>query len=148
MPADATAYGYFDTSVVVKSYVREEGTARALALSRRYAFLSSALVPVELASALRRHRAEKQLTKGELEWIEHRIREDRPHWMLLEVDARVLDRAENLMRTTPVKTLDALHLASALVFQDETGLRLPFITGDEPQRRAGQALGLDVVFVK
>ena len=46
-----------------------------------------------------------------------------------------------------MRTLDALHLASVLVFQAETDLRPPFITGDAQQRRAAEALGLDVVFV-
>ena len=41
-------------------------------------------------------------------------------------------RAEALAGATPVKTLDAVHLASALVFQPETSLLM---------------LGLDVVFV-
>lgn len=63
-------------------------------------------------------------------------------------DSHVLARAEALAGAAPVKTLDALHLASALVFQSETSLRRPsFITGDAQQRRAADARGRDVVFV-
>jgi hypothetical protein len=60
----------------------------------------------------------------------------------------VLERAEaELSRGTPLRTLDAVHIATALTFQADAGVRMPFITGDQQQRRAGLALGLDVVFV-
>ncbi len=148
MPAERVSLGYFDTSVLVKSYLVEPGTSRALALLRRHALLSSALAPIELVSAIRRHRAHRRLTDHQLTQIESRIQEDRPHWTLLELDSHVLGRAESLTRTLPVRTLDALHLASALVFQGETGLRPPFITADAQQRGAGEVLGLEIVFVQ
>ena len=56
-------------------------------------------------------------------------------------------REANQHFSRAVKTLEALHLASALVFQAETNLRPPFVTGDTQQRRAAEALGLNVVFV-
>jgi hypothetical protein len=64
-----------------------------------------------------------------------------------EVDGHVLLRAESVVGVALVRTPDALHLVSALVFQAETDLRLPFMTGDVQQQRAAEALGLDVVFV-
>lgn len=84
-----------------------------------------------------------------LEMIEARVRESRGFWTLLDVDGRVLQRAEDeLRRGAPLHALDAVHLATAFTFQAEAGVRLPFITGDEQQRRAGLALGLAVVFVE
>jgi uncharacterized protein len=146
MPADGT-FAYFDTSVLVKSYVAEPGTPAALRLLGRYAILSSAIATVELASAIRYHRAQRKLTARELSRIEARIADERPLWNLLAVDGSVLERAEALTRVMAVKTLDAVHVASALVFEHETGLRVPFVTGDDQQRRAATALGLAVVFV-
>jgi hypothetical protein len=105
------------------------------------------LAPVELTSALRRRRAERRLTEGAVEWIRDRVREDRLHWTLVELDASVLARAEDLTISAAVKTLDAVHLASALVLQGTGALAVPFITGDLQQRAAAAALGLDVVFV-
>lgn len=148
MPADRSAWAYFDTSVLVKCYVEERGTPEAVSLIGRHAVLSSALAPIELTSALRRQEASGGLTRRQRAHALARSRVDRVHWTLLEVDIHVLARAEALAGIEPVGTLDALHLASALVFQAETNLRPPFITGDAQQRRAAEALGLDVVFVR
>lgn len=65
----------------------------------------------------------------------------------MEVDREVLLRAESVAGMAPVRTLDAVHVASALVFEAETDLHPSFITGDAGQRRAAEALGLRVVFV-
>ena len=52
---------YFDTSVLVKNYVREPGSARAGQLLRSHAFLSSCIVSVELVSALMRRKSRQEL---------------------------------------------------------------------------------------
>jgi len=62
MPDNRAAWGYFDTSVLVKSYVKEHGTAGARALLQEYAVLSSVITPVELTSALRRRAAMAEIT--------------------------------------------------------------------------------------
>ena len=147
MPADLTTWAYFDTSALVKCYVEEQGTAEAMSLVRRHAVLSSILAPIELTGALRRQQAGGALTRRQRDQVLLRFQADRAQWTLLEMDVHVLARAEALVGAAPVKTLDALHLASALVFQSETSLHPPFITGDVQQRRAADALGLDVVFV-
>jgi predicted nucleic acid-binding protein len=147
MPGEPGAWAYFDTSVLVKCYVAEHGTHDALNLTGRHAVLSSAIAPIEVTSALRRQQAAGGLTRRQCDRALLRVRADRAHWTLMELDSQVLTRAESVAGVAPVKTLDALHLASALVFQAETDLRPPFVTGDAQQRRAAEALGLNVVFV-
>ncbi len=144
MPA---SLGYFDASILVRSYVVEPGTAQALRLLRRHVVVASAIAPVELASALRRCRTEQRLSQSQFEWISTRLREDKEHWTLIEADSAVLTRAEHVTTHTAVKTLDAIHLASALTLQDQARHAVPFITGDLQQRAAAEALGLDLVFV-
>jgi len=149
MPADTPTRAYFDTSVFVKSYVVEPGTSDAVRLIQDHAVVSSALAAVELTSALRRLRRQRRLSRRQLEAIEGRVVADRRFWTLVDVDRRVLERAEEeLRRGAPVRTLDAIHLATALTFEVDADARVPFITGDEQQRRAGIALGLDVIFVE
>jgi len=147
MPVDRSAWAYFDTSVLVKCYVAEHGTPEAVSLIGRHGVLSSTLAPIELASALRSLEVRGGLTRRQRERALARFRADRSHWTLLLPDSSVLARAEALVGTEPVKTLDALHLASALVLQAEMNVRSPFITADMQQRRAAEALGLEVVFV-
>jgi len=45
------------------------------------------------------------------------LQANRAHWTLLQLDSHVLARAEALVGTGPMRTLDAVHLASALVFE-------------------------------
>lgn len=141
------AWAYFDTSAVVKRYVREEGGARARALLRRYRFVSSAVAPVEAVSALCRRRAAGELADAHLAAVIARMRADRAYWELVEVSPLVLARAEELVERTALRSLDAIHMASALLFQAAGGARLPFVTADVRQREAAGALALDVVWV-
>jgi len=46
---------------------------------------------------------------------------------------------------TQVKTLDAVHLASALLFQERAGASVIFATHDARQALAARALGFDCV---
>jgi predicted nucleic acid-binding protein len=58
----------------------------------------------------------------------------------------VLGRAA-LPMATPVKTLDALHLASALLWRERRSPDLVFATHDPQQTRAARALGFECVGV-
>jgi predicted nucleic acid-binding protein len=55
---------------------------------------------------------------------------------------RVVLRRAALPMATAVKTLDALHLASALLFQERRGVTMTFATHDAQQATAARALGL------
>ena len=58
---------------------------------------------------------------------------------------RVVLRRASLPMATVVKTLDALHLASALLFQERRGMSLVFATHDSQQATAARALGFECV---
>lgn len=143
-----TPWAYFDTSVLVKRYVKEQGSAAARRLLQRYRFLSSALAPVEVLSVLSRRRTLGELTQRDFVAIRSRLRKDRSYWELVEVGEIVLNQAEELIKKTGLKTLDALHLASALTFQVASGLTIPFITADVRQRKAAETLGLNLIWVE
>jgi predicted nucleic acid-binding protein len=137
---------YFDTSVVTKRYVREARASFARALLRRHRGVSSAVLPLELMSALCRRREVDDLAPRDFALIQARLSADRARWDLVEVTASVLGRAEQLVQITPLRSLDAIHIASALVIQETAGMRLRFITADHRQRAAAAAAGLEVVW--
>jgi predicted nucleic acid-binding protein len=143
----STRWGYFDSSVLVKRYVREEGSAVTRRLLQRYRVLSSAVAPIEILSALSRRRAAGELTARDFLAIRSRMLRDRAYWELVEMGAIVLSQAEDLVQKTGLRTLDALHVASALTFQTASGLTIPFITADVRQRDAAQTLALNLVWV-
>ena len=76
-----------------------------------------------------------------------RMREDREYWELVEVSPFVLGRAEELIQSTSLRTLDAVHVASALAFESSSGMRVPFVTADARQRDAAGQVALNVVWV-
>ncbi len=139
---------YFDTSVVVKRYVSESGSAVTRRLLRRHAVLSSVLTPVELLSALRRRRSRGELTADQFASVVRELRADRPYWWLLDIDAQVLTRAEQLLKDGPLRTLDALHVASAQLAATMSGTAFPFVTADGRQRDAASHAGFDVIVVE
>lgn len=141
------AWAYFDTSVLLKRYVREDGSLHARDLLRRHRFLSSAILPVETFSALYRRRAGEDLSERHFQAILSRIRHDRMHWELVEVSPQVLAHAEQLIANTGLRTLDAIHVASALTVQTASGIHLPFVTSDKQQREAARSLNIQVLWV-
>lgn len=138
---------YFDTSVVVKRYVEEVRSAQARGFMRRYRLLSSVITPVETVSAVcRRHRA-GELSLTDFDAILARLRTDRAHWELVELSLPIRQRAEQLLQQTALRALDALHIASALIVQEDSGTALPFVTANERQRTAAAGAGLRVLWV-
>jgi predicted nucleic acid-binding protein len=138
---------YFDTSVLVKNYVQEAGSARAGELLHRYTFLSSSIAPVELASALMRRKSRRELTLEDLERILTRVRHDRLHWQLVDVGSSVLSQSEEIFQTVQMRALDAIHVACLLTFQEASRIRVPFITSDGRQRDVAEQMKLDVVWI-
>lgn len=144
----ATRWAYFDTSVLVKRYIKEEGSTTARRLLQRYRFLSSVVAPIEVLSALSRRRTAGELTQRDFLAIRSRLHKDRAYWELVEVGALVLSHAEELVQKTGLRTLDALHVASALTFQSASGLAIPFVTADVRQREAAERLALTLIWVE
>lgn len=140
-------WAYFDTSVLVKRYIKEEGSTVARRLLQRYRLLSSAITPVEVLSALSRRRTAGELTPRDFLAIRSRLHKDRRYWELVEVGAIVLSQAEDLVQKTSLRTLDAVHVASTLSFQAASGLTIPFVTADIKQRNAAETLALNLIWV-
>lgn len=141
-------WAYFDTSVLVKRYIKEEGSTVARRLLQRYRLLSSAITPVEVLSALSRRRTAGELTPRDFLAIRSRLHKDRYYWELVEVGAIILSQAEDLVQKTGLRTLDAVHFASALSFQAASGLTIPFVTADIKQRDAAETLALNLIWVE
>jgi len=141
-------FAYFDTSVVVKRYVSEPGSLQVRTLLRRHDFLSSAITPVELMSALCRRKQNGDLSEEDFTAVLRRVQSDRMRWELVEVGATILSRAEEILQGgTGMRALDAIHVASLITVQAASGIRIPFITNDGRQRDAARHMSLDVVWI-
>jgi len=138
---------YFDTSALVKNYIQEAGSARVRELLGTYELVSSAIAPIELQSAVRRRYRQGEMTSRHHKAILLRVKQDRDFWQLVEPVPQVLTKAEEIVVAYNVRTLDALHLASAIDIQDAMGIPLPFITADERQLAAARDCKLETIAV-
>lgn len=138
---------YFDTSALVKNYFQEAGSARVRELLEAYEFVSSALAPIELHSAVRRRHQQGEMTRANYNAMVSRVKQDRLYWQLVEPVPQVLMKAEEIVAGHNVRTLDAIHIASTLVIQDSIGMALPFITADDRQFAAARECKLEAITV-
>jgi len=142
------APAYFDSSVLLKRYVREKGTDRALVLMHRHLIISAALAPLEMRSALRRLAFEGALSAKAFHVSLKRIQTEREKWDLVAISTEILNSAERLTVDLNVRSLDAIHLACAFACQSRLNRTLPFVTADVSQREGARALGLDTVSIE
>ncbi|MBI1873590.1 MAG: type II toxin-antitoxin system VapC family toxin [Acidobacteria bacterium] len=137
------AHAYFDTSALIKRYIREPGRRQVLQLLHRNNCVVSAVLPVEVRSALRRRVAERTLDERRVPAILRRFAADRAFWTFVEVSREVLASAEILSATHPLRALDAIHVASARLLASRLGSRgFSFVSADTRQTSAAAALGM------
>lgn len=142
-------FAYFDTSALVKRYIRERGSAQVVSLLGRHDLLSSAITPVEIVSALSTKKREGDLSEENFIATLGRIENERARWELVEVAEPVLNRAQEIVQgAVPVRALDAIHIASLIIVEGAAGMRIPLITGDGRQRDAAAQLKLHVVWIR
>jgi len=136
-------WAYFDTSALVKRYVDEAGRRAVLQLLRRHQCVTSVVLPVEFRSALRRRTTDGSLDARRIPEILKRFAADREFWALIEVTSEVLQAAENLVAAHPLRTLDAIHVASAELFADRlAGSEFTFVSADAHQTAVAAAIGM------
>lgn len=141
-------WAYFDTSALVKRYVDESGRREVLRLLRQYEVVTSAVVSVELRSALRRRVVESTLNEDHVSEILKRVAVEREFWALVEVSSSVLAAAETLVAAQPLRALDAIHVASAQLFATRIEQKLVFVSADVRQTTAAADAGLTTRYIE
>jgi uncharacterized protein len=135
---------YVDASVLLRIALRQPD---ALAEWRRIEQgVSSALVATEALRTVDRLRLRAKLPDTEVAGRRAKILEIIATLELVEVDAIVLDRAAQPM-PTELGTLDAVHLATALLWKEMSHTDLTMATHDTALGLAARAHGLPVVGV-
>jgi predicted nucleic acid-binding protein len=139
---DCPMIAYVDSSVLLRMAL---GQPNALAEWRQIdRGVSSALISTESLRTLDRLRVRAALPDTEVAKRRATILNLIGSLELVEIDATVLDRAAQPM-PTELGTLDAIHLASALLWKDATGIDPVMATHDGALGLAAQAHGLKVV---
>ena len=135
---------YLDTSTVLRVLLRQPKPLTIWARwDRAYA---SELFHVDACRVIDRLRLEGALDDQGVADAREQLNRIESAITTVALSRPVLQRAA-LPMATVVKTLDAIHLASALLLRERRGVELSFATHDPQQFRAARALGFDAVRV-
>lgn len=134
---------YLDASALVKRYVAEAGSADVAAVVdaarvASTAVISRAEVTAALAKAVRAGLATRKAATAGLADFEA----DWPDLIRLEVSEVVVARAASVAWQQGLRGYDAVHLASALRWQEALGGPVTVATYDRELWRAAQTSGL------
>jgi hypothetical protein len=143
---------YLDTSAAVKLYVSETGSdwlRHLLASDQSLIVLSSLLLSAEIRSAFARRLREGSVTLDEHARMRDLFAEHRYGlYRFVSVSEAIIESACDLIDNHPLRTYDAVHLATALAINhwlEETGeAGLVFLSADARLNDAGAAVGLAV----
>ena len=146
-----TAY-YVDTSALVKRYVDEVGSVWLRALldpAVQPVIVVSQLLIAEMTSAFTRRVREGTLSREDYARLQDVFRNDcLTEYQAFPVSQAVIDLAGNLMERHPLRTLDALHLATGLLvrnFLSQQGMEdVVLISADERLLVVAAAEGMTV----
>ena len=109
---------------------------------------TSAVLPVELRSALRRRVAEHTLDRERAATILKYFATERAFLAFVDVTRDVLAAAETLVTNHPLRTRDAVHVASAQLFKARIAApELTFVSADMRQTDAAAAVGMTTAYV-
>lgn len=105
--------------------------------------VASDLTLIECDRVIIRAAALNELTEAEAADRRAHLAVAASHWQILRVAPEIVERARHPFPGEPIRTLDAIHLASALTARSAiAGLTL--LSLDDRVRKAGRKLGLDV----
>jgi predicted nucleic acid-binding protein len=133
---------YIDTSALLRLVLREPGALEEL---RSYdALVSSELTAVESCRTIDRLRLQGALTTEEAAKRQKVVTEWLEAIDLVLLRPPVLSRASDPL-PTPLGTLDAVHLATALIWRERVGALSIVATHDAALALAARAFGFDVL---
>lgn len=132
---------FFDTSALTKRYVEEEGSEQVRALCAEADALGlSVLVVPELISTLCRLVREGRLSARDYRNLKSAVQADLSDADLCDLSQEAFEKTLHCLERHPLRTLDALHVGSALVYQPDL-----FVSADRRQAEAAGCEGLQVI---
>lgn len=136
---------YAESSAVLAWLLDEDaGTLVRQILSETTIVLASDLTLIECDRVLLRAGALGELTEAEVADRRAHLATAAAHWHVLAIGREVVDRARQPFPGDPIRTLDAIHLASVLVARSAVaGLEL--LSLDDRIRSVGKKLGLTLL---
>lgn len=132
---------YLDTSALVKLYFEESGSAEVRERVRQAAVVATSRVAyIETLSGIARKNREGELAGKDRTRVTGEFLDDWKSFFVIEVSEPLCRLAGDLVTRHPLRTLDAVHLASALLLRDKLEEKVEFCGFDQ---RLGEAARLE-----
>jgi predicted nucleic acid-binding protein len=136
---------YAETSAPLRWLFEQAQAAIVLEhLKRAARVVCSRLTLVELRRVVQRAVATGELGEAQAEEVLATVARTSARWTILEITRDVTDRAESRFPREPLRTLDAMHLASALVLRQSLP-ELQVLSVDARVRENARLLGFEVL---
>jgi predicted nucleic acid-binding protein len=134
---------YAESSVVLAWLFGEPGSSGAMKrINEADTIATSALTLLEIERALIRAEKQDLLRAGECQRLRGMLARAARSWILMEVSEEVRAGAGRVFPVEPVRTLDALHLSTALLLM-QAFPDLQMLTFDQRIAANSRALGMD-----
>jgi predicted nucleic acid-binding protein len=134
---------FIDSSALAKRYIREPGSEKVEKILGRASSLGlSSLCPVEIISAMCRRRRELSLTKDQYLLAKQALVDDARDAEIVNVVPRVVGKAIAILEKEALRTIDAIHIGSALEWKASL-----FVSSDKKQVAAASRAGLKTELV-
>jgi uncharacterized protein len=135
---------YLDTSALIKRYVAERGSRETLELTARAEVVATSIVSrAEVAAALARAARARLLSPASAHGAQRAFAAEWPDLARVFVSEAIVERAESLAWEYSLRGYDAVHLASALLWQESVDGATVFATFDRRLWRAAREAGLN-----
>lgn len=134
-------FHFLETSVLLRFVFGEAGGLSDL--NRKSHLIASELIRLEALRTIDRMRIRQNLSSREVAYRMGGVSEVLKYVEMISIQSFVLERA-SVPFPVPLGTLDAIHLASALLWKQSERKNLIFLTHNLALARAATALGLDV----
>lgn len=134
---------FFDSSAFAKRYVEEPGSqdVDTLCMAATELALSVICIP-EMISALNRRVREGILSNRQYKAAKKSMSEDVHDIAIVNLTPGVLSRCTAILEASPVRAMDALHIACAVAWGADL-----FVSADKRQVPAARKVGLRTRFV-
>jgi predicted nucleic acid-binding protein len=134
---------YLDASALVKRYIVERGSRETIALMADSEMTATSIVSrAEVAAALAKAARMALVTHDVARNAEGTFAGDWPDFVRVPVTEALVERAEGLAWEHGLRGYDAVHLASALTWQESVGGELVLASFDQQLWEAAKRRGL------
>ena len=129
---------FLDSSALAKRYVAEAGSEKVIRLcAEADDIVLSVLCVPELISAFNRLKREGRISSHAYRRLKQELAADMAQASLIELSPEVLQQTTRCLERTALRTLDAIHVASAKIALCDL-----FVSADQRQQDAAQKLKL------